>query len=44
MQRMDMTAGKYFHYKKSDMDPRLKKYPQAVMMYEEAGSSPASAF
>ena len=31
-------------YKKSDMDPRLKRHPQAVMMYEEAGSSPASAF
>ncbi|NQY51937.1 MAG: sel1 repeat family protein [Campylobacteraceae bacterium] len=44
MQRMDMTAGKYFHYKKADMDPRLKRYPQAEMMYEEAGSSPASAF
>ena len=41
---MDMTAGKYFHYKKADMDPRLKRYPVAVMMYEEAGSSPASAF
>ena len=33
-----------FYYKKSEMDPRLKRYPEAIMMYEEAGSSPASAF
>ena len=37
-------SAKYVHYKKSDMDPRLKRYPKAVMFYEEAGSDPSSAF
>ena len=39
-----MGSAQYFHYKKSDMDPRLKRYPKAVMFYEEAGSDPSSAF
>ena len=31
-------------YKKADMDPRLKRHPQAVLMYGEAGSNPEAAF